>query len=228
MATRYYDSVLSYKILKWIPESSNLRVLKPDETTRLFEVLADDSNDAPVKLPFIAISRDPDIELLSTIKNSKSYDGIKLISAGSNSLQLNVIPIRLGYQLDIYTKTYEEGDEYVRSFLFKLINNPVIKVLIPYQGVNIEHIANIRILSPISDTSDISQHLFPGQFTRWSIKLEIQDAFYFNIPYRKGWKLIDVDLESTFNKTEPATGKIDEDDFEVVVSSEDINKISTQ
>jgi len=195
MAIRYYDEVLAYKIKKWIPENSTLRVLKPDETKRLFETKADDSNDAPIKLPIVSLSRSNDIELLLNIKNSKSFDGLKL-SKGSNALQINSIPIKLNYQLDIWTKDMEEGDEYLRNFLFKLINNPVIKISFPYQGVDVEHIANIRVLSTISDTSDVAEHLFPGQFTRWSIQLEIQDAFFFNIPARKKWKIIDVDVDT--------------------------------
>jgi hypothetical protein len=78
----------------------------------------------------------------------------------------NVLPIKLSYQLDIYTKTAEEGDEYLRNFLFKLINNPVLKILIPYNNVNLEHIANIRVLNQVSDTSAINERIFSGQFTR--------------------------------------------------------------
>ena len=102
---------------------------------------------------------------------------------------LNVIPIRIQYNLDIYTKTLEENDEYVRQYLFKLINNPVIKIQIPYNDSYIEHIANIRVLSTVSDTSAISERIFSGQFTRYTIQLEIQDAFLFSIPYKKNWKM---------------------------------------
>ena len=38
MAIRYYDDALIYKLKKWIPENTNLRVLKPDESKRLFEL----------------------------------------------------------------------------------------------------------------------------------------------------------------------------------------------
>lgn len=41
----------------------------------------------------------------------------------------------------------------------------------------------------MSDTSDITEHLFAGQFTRWSIKFELQDAFLFNVPVKKNWRL---------------------------------------
>ena len=190
MAVRYYDDILVEKLMRWIPDDKQMRILKPDETRRLFEVLADDSKDKKVKLPLITLSRDKEIELLMNVKTPKSYDGLVVASTLEKTLQFNVIPIKISYQLDIYTKTMEEGDEYLRNFIFKLINNPVIVVEIPYYGTNIRHKANIRVLSNVSDTSDISERLFPGQFTRWSIQLEIQDAYLFSMPYRKNWKLI--------------------------------------
>ena len=93
------------------------------------------------------------------------------------------------YQLDIYTKTAIEGDEYLRNFLFKLINNPLLKITISYNGIEISHTANIRVLDTVSDTSAISERLFSGQFTRWTIQMELQDAFLFSIPYRDNYKL---------------------------------------
>ena len=189
MACRYYDDILVAKIMKWLPEASNLRVLKPSESKKLFALTADDRKDQPLSFPLLALSRNKDVELLSTVKQPKSYDGIKLLSNPSGTLQLNVIPIKLLYDLTIYTKTEEEVDEYVRNFLFKLINNPVIKVKIPYNDAQIEHIANIRVLSTVSDTSDISERIFSGQFHCWTIQLEIQDAFLFSLPYRRNWQL---------------------------------------
>jgi hypothetical protein len=189
MACRYYDDILAIKLHKWLPDNSNLRVLGPSETKRLFEVTAEDRNDAPISLPLITLARHKDIELLSTTKSPKSYDGLKILSTVEGTLQFNVLPIKLLYDLVIYTKTEEEVDEYVRNFLFKLINNPVIKVKIPYNGTEIEHIANIRVLSNVSDTSDISERLFVGQFHCWTIQLEIQDAFLFSLPYRRNWQL---------------------------------------
>ena len=68
---------------------------------------------------------------------------------------------------------------------------------IPYNGTNIQHIANIRILNTISDTSAISERLFSGQFSRWTIQFEIQDAFLFSIPYKRNWKITDIGLSTT-------------------------------
>ena len=209
MAVRYYDDALVAKISKWIPQDSKLRVLRPDETKRLFETKADDKRDAPLKLPLIALSRDKNIELKSNIKQTRSYDGITYLASPDITSKINMIPIQVNYQLDIYTKTYEEGDEYVRNFLFKLINNPTFYIIIPYNsGVNrkvlvngvkqdlpaLKHIVNIRVLSTVSDTSDIAERIFPGEFTRWSIQFELQDAYLFSVPYKSNWKFDGVEL----------------------------------
>ena len=194
MAIRYYDDVLAAKLKRWNP-ASDLRVLKPNEVKRLFALSAEDTKDKPLTLPFIALSRNNDLEIETNIKTPKSYAGLKLCQTESETMLLNAIPVRPQYQLDIYTKTAEEGDEYLRQYLFKLINNPVIKIVIPYNGVEVEQIANIRVLSTVSDTSEISERLFPGQFNRWTIQLEIHDAFLYDVPYRKNWKLYVDDNE---------------------------------
>lgn len=195
MALEYYDDAIVAKLQKWTPTNLQLRILKPDETKRLFETLADDSKDKNVKLPLVTLSRNNDIELLLNVKNPKSYDGLKLVQTTDETAKLNVIPVKLQYQIDIYTKTYAESNEYLRQYLFKLVNNPVIKIVVPYNNQEVTQIANIRVLSTVSDTSDIQQRLFSGQFTRWTIQLEIQDAFLYDIPYRRNWKLYIDDNE---------------------------------
>lgn len=143
------------------------------------------------------------------MKTPKSYAGLKIRQTEAETLLFNAIPVRPQYQLDIYTKTAEEGDEYLRQYLFKLINNPVIKITVPYNGVDIEQIANIRVLNTVSDTSEISERLFPGQFNRWTIQLEIQDAFLYDVPYRKNWKLY-VNESEVLPPTEYSTFEVGE------------------
>lgn len=190
MAISYYDDAITQKIKGWLADPNQLRVLSPDESARLIQLRADDSNDQPLTLPCIAISRNPDIEIDSTIKQNKSFDGlvVKQDLKQATVVQMNVIPIHTTYQLDIYTKKRIEADEYIRQYLFKLINNPQIIIEIPYNNYIIKHTANLRVLSTISDTSDISTHIFPGQFYKWTIQLELQDGFLFNIPRKTGWK----------------------------------------
>lgn len=209
MAIRYYDDVLAAKLKRWNP-ASDLRVLKPNEVKRLFALAAEDSLDKPLTLPCIALSRNNDLEIVTNIKTPKSYAGLKVRQTEAETMLLNAIPVRPQYQLDIYTKTAEEGDEYLRQYLFKLINNPVIKIIVPYNGVDMEQIANIRVLNTVSDTSEVSERLFPGQFNRWTIQLEIQDAFLYDVPYRKNWKLY-IDDTETLPEEECSTFEVGED-----------------
>ena len=196
MAISYYDDAITAKIKGWLADSSTLRVLNPDETNRVIELRAEDSGDKPLKLPLLTISRNKELEITNTIKQSKSFDGliIQQDKANATTVHMNVIPIKTLYQLDIYTKKQLEADEYVRQFLFKLINNPQIIVEIPYNNYIVKHTANLRVLNSVSDTSDIPTHIFSGQFYRWTIQLELQDGFLFSIPYKKNWRFVGVEL----------------------------------
>ena len=100
-----------------------MKILKPSESTRLFQLRADQNDDKPLTLPMIAISRDNDFEILSTAKKPLSYDGGHIAAKCKQSELLNGIQIRLSYQLDIYCKYFAEADEYVRNFVFNIINH---------------------------------------------------------------------------------------------------------
>ena len=212
MAISYYDDAVTEKIKGWIADSSSLRVLSPDESNRLIQVQAEDSKDKPLKLPLIAISRNKDIEIESTIKQNKSFDGYILkkdsTTTDTTTVHLNVIPIKTTYQLDIYTKKRIEADEYIRQYLFKLINNPQIIIEIPYNNCVIRHTANLRVLNTISDTSDIPTHIFAGQFYKWTIQLELQDGFLFSIPQKQGWKLVGIEVTAADRIVDPPDEEI--------------------
>lgn len=210
MAINYYDEAITQKIKGWLADTSKLRVLSPDETSRLIQIKAEETNDQPLTLPLIAISRNKDIEIESAIKQNKSFDGfvIEKDDKTATTVHFNVIPIKTTYQLDIYTKKRIEADEYVRQYLFKLINNPQIIIDIPYNGFLVRHTANLRVLNTISDTSDISTHIFPGQFYKWTIQLELQDGFLFSLPQKQGWKLIGIEVTAADRISDPPDEEI--------------------
>lgn len=217
MAVSYYDDAIVDKLKKWIPDNSRLRVLNPEETEQIFITKADDSGDKPIQLPMVTLTRSKDLEILSTVKQEKSFNGLRIIShpglgsgkSGPNSINpgstatLNVIPIKVEYQLDIWTKTKQEVDEYVRNFLFKLINNPLLIIQIPYNNFDVRHTANLRVLSNVADTSDIGPRIFPGQFHKWTIQMELQDGFLFSIPYRQNWSFLTPDIELSEKISDP-------------------------
>lgn len=194
MAIRFYDEALAQKIQKWIKDP-NLVVLKPNEVTRLLQIKADVNNDKPLKLPFIALSRDPQVDILSVNKKPLTFDGMMKEATKEKTLQINAIPIRIGYQLDIYTRKFAENDEYVRNFVFNFINHPKLEITLPYNDSNIVHHANIQLVESMEDNSDIPQRLLPDEFTRWTLKLVIDDAYLFSIPYVNNVYINEPELE---------------------------------
>lgn len=205
MAISYYDEAITQKIKGWLADSSQLKVLSPDESNRLIQLNAEDSNDQPLKLPVLAISRNKDLEIESAIKQNKSFDGLIIgkDEINATTIHLNAIPIKTTYQIDIYTKKRIEADEYIRQYLFKLINNPQIIIEIPYNNYIVKHTANLRVLNTVSDTSDISTHVFAGQFYKWTIQLELQDGFLFSIPQKKNWRFVGVELTTADKIVDP-------------------------
>ena len=211
-------------------------VLSPSDSTRLFQMRSDQNDDKRITLPLIAISRDSEIEIISTTKKALSYDGghigdnfhleelyrlykigrvgldyikdelvkrdildnsvtdeevinyLEMINSKVSKL-LNAIPIKLTYQLDIYTKYFAEADEYARNFIFNFINYPKLSIEIPYNNAKVTHDSTVLVESTVSDSSDIPERLIAGQFSRMTIRLTIDDAWLFSVPFMDNWKV---------------------------------------
>jgi len=224
MAIRYYDSAMVDKIKAWVKDP-NMTILSPSDSTRLFQMRVDQLDDKPLKLPIIAISRDSDIEIINTRKQALSYDAGHITtdqddhnkSTKEVSKILNAIPIQLTYQLDIYTKYFAEADEYVRNFIFNFINYPRISIEIPYNNAKVLHNSTVLVESTITDSSDIPERLIAGQFTRMTIRLTIDDAYLFSVPFMENWNI-------ETGKFGIATGIIDPSTNKEKVDIEDINR----
>lgn len=202
MSISLYDEAVSNKINSWIPKSKNrtIQVLKPDEIQRLYQIEADETNDKPIKLPLVAISRDTTFDILQPTMVPMSFDGLMIESDGLHTLELNAIPISLSYQLDIYTRRFDEGDALLREFIFKIINNPQIVIMLPYNNQKFKHVATLRLQSQVEDTSAISERIVPGQFTRWTLKLGIDGAYLFSLPYVDNVNIELGDIKVSKNK----------------------------
>lgn len=188
MAVRYYDEALLEKIKKWVKDP-NMTITGPDETRRLFQYLGDINDDKPLKLPIIALRRLTPVKILSTNKKPLTYDGWRKNNNGEKGDQLNAIPIEINYQLDIYTRYMAEADEYIRNFIFQIINHPRLSIEIPYNNAKIMHDSNIRLSENIDDNSGIPERLIEGQFTRLTLSINIDDAYLFDYRIKDNWKV---------------------------------------
>lgn len=204
MSTALYDEALVKKINNWI-NGSQLKVYGPNELRRMFETMADENNDEPIKLPIINISRDRGFTIRDEgwTRKPLSYDGITLEASyeGDNpenageALIMNAIPITLNYQLDVYTKFAGEADILMRNLIFNLVNFPGLTVEIPKAGV--EHTATITVDRNVVDNSNIPERFFEKNFTRLSIAFSIEDAYLWDIKKNQVWA-IDIHLDDIY------------------------------
>ena len=183
MSVGLYDEALTNKIKNWLG-NSQITLTSPDETKRMFEIIADKNNDKPIALPMICLRRTAGYNVLHTTKDPKSYDGFTTSLTFERSIQLNVIPISIDYQMDIYTRYFSEADEYARNIVFNLINYPKLTVEIPYRDQGLSHESNVFMASEVADNSSIPERLVPGQFTRLTLKLNVPDAYLFDVRIR--------------------------------------------
>lgn len=179
MSVSIYDKALVSKIKKWT-EKTNATILSPEQSTRLLEIISDENNDEPLKLPLIAISREGGYSLNSITKQPKTYGGMRLYADDGNVAQLNIIPITINYRIDIYTRYLIEADAYTREFIFNLINHPTIQIVVPYNGIEFPHNCTVYLRDTVEDNSDIPERLISGQFTRFTLRIYIDDAYLFD------------------------------------------------
>lgn len=190
MGVRYYDEALLAKLKKWTA-GTQVTITGVNETKRLFEVNATTNNDNPIKLPLIALSRNGGYTIQSKYKQPRSFQGFDRVRSEKSGAKLNAIPIGITYQLDIYTRYLAEADEYARNIVFNIVNYPKLEIEIPYESVGNTHTANIRLVTDVEDNSDIPERLSPGQFTRFTIGLDIDDAYLFDVRIRDNLSIVE-------------------------------------
>jgi hypothetical protein len=95
-------------------------------------------------------------------------------------IRLQAMPIKISYQLDIWSVTREEDDNILRELIFYYRLHPTLKVTIPYQFTEpIQMNFNIEFGDTVDDNSDIVNHKNYGRLFRQTIPLFINDAYLF-------------------------------------------------
>ena len=194
MGVRFYDEALLRKLNTWAA-GTNTHITGVDESKRLFELISDTQNDRNIQLPLIALSRKGGYVILNKNKRPISCQGVLVQANQQKSATLNAIPIGISYQIDIYTRYLAEADEYARNIVFNIINYPKLNVEIPYEDLNLTHDANIRIVTEVEDNSDIAERLIPGQFTRLTIGIDIDDAYLFDVRIKDNVSIVSTLLQ---------------------------------
>ena len=197
MSLGLYDDAIVNKLKQWT-QKTDVRIYGPQNVPSVFELQADDNNDNPLKLPIIAVRRNGGYRITNPNKQPLSYDGLTYEAVAkedsNKSVQINAIPISIDYQIDVYTRYFNEADELIRNFVFNLVNYPKIVIYIPYNNIQIEHDSALLLSQDVMDNSDVPERLIRGQFTRLSLNVTITDAYLWDIRVRDNYT-IDTNLK---------------------------------
>ena len=189
MGTAIYDKAIMDKLKRWT-EGTNVTVVSPEDTRTLFEVTADRKNDKPIQLPMICLRRATTYTLDGKAgKSPLTFDAVTTEATIARSTKINAIPIRLSYQIDIYTRFYEEADEYMRNLVFNLYNYPAFEVQLPYEGKGYTHTASMVVNPTISNNSSTQERLAVGQFTKLSVGFDVKDAYLFDVRTKDNYSI---------------------------------------
>lgn len=171
-----YDESIERALRDWVNNPNiNIRT-----TQTMFEVEADLNSDK-IMLPAVGLIRLP-IEIRNSNKTNRSAEGAKLIYDKNivKLEKLNYVPLRLHYQLNIYTKTRRENDEFVRQLIFKIINAPRLFIELPYEQCHIRHEFNLRLGTDWADNSDLAAQSETGQLFISTLDIWVDDAALFS------------------------------------------------
>lgn len=198
MSLKLYDDALLNKFQKWT-QGTQTTLTGVNQTSRLFSKVIDEKKDKELTLPLIALSRPGGFQIEDKYKQPKSYNGLTFAQNAQQGAKVNIIRISIPYQIDVYTRYQEEADEYIRNIVFNIINYPKVQVQLPYEQLESVHDSNIRLASEVEDNSDIPERLVPGQFTRYTLQINIDDAYLFDVRLKDNLSISEINFETQNN-----------------------------
>ena len=144
-----YDKVIVDKFKKLFNDN-RISIQPPENAIRYTAQLEDDN----VNFPLISLNRTNWSIRGSDVNFAQSRTGVlnRVNDNGTLSV-MKILPIRLDYQLDVYTVDKLSNDEIYRELLFYFLNNPTLTVNIPYT-LDTEHVFNLYFNELISPKRD--------------------------------------------------------------------------
>ena len=132
-----------------------------------------------VKFPLVSLDRKGFTVRDNAINWSASRMGLAVsITDDGKANIMHVIPIKINYQLDVYTADRVSCDEILRELIFYFTLHPTLMVKIPY-GLNTRHKFNLFFNPDIEDNSDTISHIEKGVLYRYTANLYTDDAYLF-------------------------------------------------
>lgn len=173
MSAYLYEKVLVDK-LQEITGDRRIRVISPD-TSLMFLAQADKDK---VKYPAVVLSRGA-IELSSYRNQVAALKGqTTKIDKDNIITKAQLIPMRINWNIDVFTVDRYSCDEIIRELIFYFITHPRFYLNVPY-GLDICQNFDIFVESEIQDNSDLADFNNRGEYFRETFSIYTDNAHLF-------------------------------------------------
>ena len=150
-------------------------------------------NGDKLKFPLINLNRTNLSIRTDEVNFNALHEGATVRMNDDNTVtHARVLPIRIEYQVDVFTVDKKMNDEIVRELLFYLYVHPTHIVKIGY-GLDFEHKFNLYLDPDVQDNSDVVSHINNGVIFRSTFTMYCPDAYLWS---SKDYKSPKLDISS--------------------------------
>lgn len=177
MIYKYDEAIVKDLEQSFNPDSVDNPVVKVISPEQIIGVAAQIQNDE-IKLPIVALSRDPNTQVDSERMNfSRAHIGVStVIDPKTNELYYEkAIPISLTYRLTVLTATQADLDEIMRELMFKYLSMYFLPIRLPYEGNRVIRFGiAINSDTEIEQSSGSSEYAESGQLYQAVLQLKTE------------------------------------------------------
>lgn len=196
MSVKCYDDAI-VKRFRAVFGTNNVYVLPVENAIRFTAQLKRDD----VTFPLISTTRLGYSVVGDNVNYSAKMTGsfVRREDNNNNTFATS-IPIRIEYQMDVFTVDRESCDDIVRELIFFFLTRPTLVAHFEY-GLDIKQNFTLLMNDDIVDNSDTVEHINNGVMFRNTLTFYVDDArLYMNNPQVQG--KIECGVES-FNRRKP-------------------------
>jgi hypothetical protein len=174
LSVRFYDDAI-IKHFRELFDDNRIHILPVENAIRFTAQLKQDN----VDFPLISTNRTG----WSIRTDEVNWTGMRIggfqkrNDDGTNTFA-KVIPIRITYQVDVFTVDKATGDDIIRELAFSILSRPTLEVDIPYK-LDMKHNFNIFMDGEVIDNSDTVEHINKGVLFRNTFTMYTDDAYLF-------------------------------------------------
>lgn len=171
MSAYLYDEALVNK-LREISGDERIRIVPPERAI-MFLAQFDKDKD---KLPAIIVSRGP-ITINNDLRNQVSIlkGQTTRINSDNTASKVKLIPMRMEWNIDVYTVDRFSCDEIIRELVFYFTTYPRFSIKVPYD-LDIYQNFDVFLNEDITDNSDLIEFPNTGEYFRETISLYTENA----------------------------------------------------